>query len=244
MTKEDRPRPKVLIWDIEASDLAADFGFVFCIGWKWLGLPEINLIKIRQFPRFKRDVTDDRDVIKAFAAVMGRADLIVAHYGDKYDIPFVNTRSLIHGMGPMPNVPSYDPWRTARYKLKFNSNRLDNISKHVPILKGEERPLKTPIEPRCWVRAKAGHVPSLRYIEEHCRADVIVLEKEYLAIRPFASSLPNLAKCGGLKEEGCPSCGSPTIQSRGYRLTARGNHRRYQCRLCRHWFALPIKIKV
>lgn len=233
--------PRVLIWDIEASDLKGNFGFVFCIGYKWLGEKKTHLISIRDYPAFNRDITDDRAVLKAFAKVMEEADLMVTHYGQRFDYPFLNTRCMIHGMKPMPSVPHVDTWRIAKYKLALHSNRLDTLSRVIPV--SGVRELKTPLEAPQWMKGRAGHVPSIRYIEAHCRADVRVLEDVYVKIRPFSSNLPNLAKHqDGVF--GCPACGSEKVHARGYHLTAHGKRRRYQCQGCGQWFSAPRRIKV
>jgi uncharacterized protein YprB with RNaseH-like and TPR domain len=245
MGKNDLVGPKVLVWDIEASDLAADYGFVFCIGWKWLGCKDVNLIKIRSFKRFKSCVYDDTEVLKAFWPVMERADVHVTWYGAGFDLPFIQTRAMIKEVDPFPKVPHIDCWRIARNQLKFQSNRLDNVSRRIPVKAGALRELKTPVDAEHWMAGKAGNVKSLKYIEEHCAADIRVLENVYLALRKYApQTLPNLSKYDGTREEGCPHCGSMRIQSRGKALTTRGVRGKYQCQECKGWFTLPIKVKV
>lgn len=234
--------PKVLLWDIEASNLAANFGFIFCIGYKWAGEKQTHLISIRDFPKnFKNDTTNDKHVVEAFSKIVSEADVMVTHYGQRFDYPFVQTRLMMHGLPPLKDVPHIDTWRIAKYKLKFNSNRLDTISRAVPVGRDEKRELKTPLDSHHWVRGAAGHVPSIVYIERHCAADVKVLEKTYTTIRPYASSLPNLSKYLDKTREGCPACGAIETQKRGIKLTARGHQQRYQCQKCAHWFQAPFK---
>ena len=231
--------PKVLIWDVEASDLKANFGYVFCIGYKWLDEKKIHLISIRDFAgSFRRDTTDDRAVLAKFLDVMAEADVQIAHYGSRFDVRFVNTRLMMHGMEPLRRVPIIDTWRLAKDHLCFHSNRLDAISRAIPVHRGS-RKLKTPLEPEHWVRARAGDIKSLRYIEAHCIADIEVLEATYLELRRFSNNPPNLAKA--LDREGCPACGGERTQYRGYILTARGKRRQLQCRDCAHWFSAAMR---
>lgn len=242
---KDRREPKILLWDIEASDLAANFGFVFCIGYKWFGQGKTQVISIRDFPGFKRDVTNDRYVLREFQKVMEQADMQVTWYGSRFDLPFVQTRAMMGGLKPFARIPHVDAWRIARFQLKLNSNRLDTVSRAIPLGANENRKLKTPIDGQHWVKGKAGYTTALKYIESHCRADIEVLEEVYRTLRPYApQTVPNLSKLDARLEEGCPKCGSDRIQSRGYSLTARGAHRKYQCRGCFGWFSLPTKIKI
>jgi len=233
--------PKVLLWDIESSDFAADYGFVFCIGWKWLGEKKVNIIRIRETDEFKKDVTDDRGVIEMFRQVLEQADYQVTWYGERFDFPFVNTRALCNNQLPLPMVPHADGWRTARKKLKFQNNRLDGVSRAIPVLPGKKRELKTYIEGRHWVRAKAGYIDALAYVETHCIADIKVLENVYLTLRPFAVNPPNLSKVIQPEIHGCPACGEKSVHRRGYFVTANGKKQRVRCQACGHWFSLNIK---
>lgn len=235
-------QPKILLWDIEASNLNANYGFVFCIGYKWLGESQVKLISIRNFPKqMKLDHTNDSLVLKKFAEVMAEADLQVTHYGLRFDYPYIQTRLMIHGLPPLPNVPHVDTWRIAKYKLKLHSNRLDTVSHAIPVAQGKQRELKTPLSPEAWIRGHAGHIPSIRYIEDHCIADIKVLENSYLELRKYATSSPNVAKIINHSGEGCPNCGSFDIQLRGWNATARGRQRRAQCKSCAGWFQLPAR---
>lgn len=254
MKKPEMIKARILLWDIEASNLNANFGFVFCIGWKWFGESKVNLISVRDFPKsFDRDPTDDKEVIKAFTKIMAEADIQVFWYGLRFDLPFVNTRALINSLDPLPKVPHIDGWRIAKDRLKFNSNRLDTVSRAIPITntlepnpnRGDER--KTVLDPIAWMKAASGHIPSIKLIEDHCEKDVIVLENVYVAIRKHANNMPNLSKLNSLIlgerskfKEGCPSCGSFRMQARGKSLTVRGSKHRYQCQSCGHWFYAPL----
>lgn len=231
------PKPKVLLWDIECSNLAANFGFIYCVGYKFLGEPKPTIISLRDFPHYQHDPSSDRQLLKMFSKVFIQADAHITWYGSKFDFPFVNTRLLMHGLPPLPPIPHIDGWRIAKYKLKLNSNRLDTVSKIIP----NNKEKKTPIDNKHWVRAATGYEPSLKYIEKHCYADIQVLEKAYLAIRPYASNLPNFSKFLLHDKPGCPACGSTHVQRRGPQMTANGVKQRLHCQKCNHWFAVSNK---
>lgn len=240
---QTRP-PKILLWDIEASNLNANYGFIFCIGYKWLGESKVHLISSRDFPeQFEADPSDDSLVVAAFSEVLNEADAQVTWYGARFDYPFVQTRLLEHNLPPLPRIPHIDGWRIAKYQLKFNSNRLDTVSRFLAQLDGKNAEFKTQIDPKCWIRAQCGHVNSIRYIEDHCIADVKVLENVYQKIKPFASQLPNMSKLLTTKVDGCPACGSLKVQHRGTAVTTRGRQNRLQCQGCAYWFSTPIPRK-
>lgn len=224
---------KILIWDIEASNLNADFGFVFCIGWKWVGEKKTHLIKLRDSKTFNKDCTNDKEVVEKFGEVMEQADYHVAHYGTFFDPQYVNTRRMIHELPPMAPATLVDTWKTARKKLKLHSNRLDSIFTALGV-----EAVKTRLDPKYWVRAAAGHIPSLRYIEEHCVKDVDALEKVYLKLQPILMDTPNNAGING-KMLSCPRCGMESVngilQKRGLCYSKNGVAQRYQCKGCGGW---------
>ncbi len=222
---------KILSWDIEATNLSANFGTVLCIGYKWLGEDKTHMISVRDFKtRFKKDPTDDYMVLKEFAKVANEADVWVYHYGRRFDKPYVNTKLLMHGLPTLLDVQDIDTWWYARHKLKLNNNRLDTVQKAFNLPDS-----KTPLDGPLWRRAGAGHVPSLRKVEEHCHYDVLCLEEAYLTLRPVIHNHPNIALLDGVKGVCCTNCGSDNYVKKG--LVPKGNSRvtlrqRYKCKDC------------
>lgn len=230
-------KPKILLFDIESSNLAANIGFTICVGYKWLGEKKTHIISITDNKKmFKDDPTNDRYVIEAFAKIAESADLCVAHYGGGFDIPFLQTRALEHGL-PVIGFPALvDTWRAMKFKLKFNSNRLETLSRSLPYLNEKTAPRKTTLDFKMWRRGSAGHLPSIKQIEHHCVMDIRVLEDAYLALRPFISSHPYLHRLHDNKKEACPSCGSENVQRRGVAVTAKTKMGRLQCQKCSRWY--------
>lgn len=236
-------KPKVLLFDLEASNLAANFGFVFCVGYMFLEDKKPTILSIRDNKKqHKKDPTNDKFLIEAFRPVVESADVIVAHYGKKFDVPFLQTRCFEHGLDPL-NLPTLiDTWHTARYTLKFNSNRLDTINRAIP--GSAELAQKTPIDNKSWVRGPSGHIPSLKEIEHHCYMDILVLKNTYLALRPYMTNHPHLGKLIDPRAETCPQCASPKVQKHGLRATARGQSQRYRCLACGGTHFKPLTVKV
>lgn len=222
-------KPKILLFDIEASNLAANFGFVYCIGYKWLDSKKVTILSIRNHKKFLEDPTADGDVIEEFRPVLREADIVVHHYGSKFDVPFLQTRCFENEAQPLPEVACVDTWRIARFRMKFNSNRLDTIAKSAQL-----KVQKTPINNKAWVRAASGHLPSIKEIEHHCKMDVLVLEEVYKKLRPFANNHPTLSVLQGYN--GCPSCTSRNCIKQGIRAAGTTLKQQYNCKDCGRWF--------
>jgi len=175
---------KVLIYDIETSPNIGWFwraGFkqnintnqivkeraIICVSYKWQGEDEVyNLTwDINQCDKF---------LIEQFVEVLNEADLIVAHNGDNFDIKWLRTRALYHGIQMLPNYKQFDTLKLAKSKLYLNSNRLDYISKFL----GFEGKIQT--TPDLWNKVvMLNDRNSLNDMLDYCDEDVRQLEKVY-----------------------------------------------------------------
>lgn len=216
--------PRILIWDIEATNLNANFGFILCIGYKWLGEKKTHIISIDDFSLYKKDPTNDKEILEAFGDVFLEADLHVAHFGQYFDFPYINTRRMYHNLQPLPKTRLIDTWRLAKTNLKLNSNRLATVAEFFDL--GE----KTPVTGPHWIKAMAGNTKSLKYVKQHCKIDVQVLEDVYKLLSAFQPAFP--VYCDG---NSCPHCNSERIQRRGRQFAKQRTYARYQCQACGRW---------
>ena len=226
MTKSGA-EPRILAWDIEASNLSADFGMILCVGYKVVGEGRPRVLSILDYNE-TNPLRAEKRLLKDISAVLLSADVWVYQFGMYYDLPFVNSRLLYHGLPVLPpNFPAVDTWKVSRNRLKLRNNRLVTISEFLGT-KDE----KNPIKGEQWIRALAGHRPSMGYIVDHCRLDVLVLEEVYLRLRPLVLDHPFTGRGGPGK---CATCGGRRLQYRGYHLTRTRKYRRFQCQSCGKW---------
>lgn len=229
----------IVLFDIESTNLKADFGYMLCFGWKNLGDKKTNCVSIDQSTEFHKDPTNDKYVTKIAYDVLSKADMIISWNGIRFDVPFINTRMLVHMPGTyLPSIPHFDGLPISRHYLRLHSNRLASVAMFLGTAN------KTPLDGPTWTRASAGHKPSLRYVVEHCRRDVEVLEQVYMRLRPFAQKHPNLSLMDYgpsdklIKNEVpiiCPVCGDSKLTKRGERKTRQCSYQRYLCSSCGHW---------
>jgi uncharacterized protein YprB with RNaseH-like and TPR domain len=217
---------KILIWDIESSHLKADWATVLCIGWKWYGNHAMHVPSLMDYPGWKRDVTDDRKLIKTFHDVMMEAEMLVTYFGKGFDIKIMQSKFLEYGLPVLPNIPHVDLFYTVKSNMTLTRKSMDNVA-HYLNLDAE----KTHLSGTIWKRAMAGHVESMRYVIKHCRADVLVLEELYTRLRPLVRMHPRVAGWGP-----CRNCGSTDLQRRGIALTVtQGTRYRVRCNQCGAW---------
>lgn len=223
-------KSKILIWDIESSHLKADWATLLCIGYKWYGEPEVYVPSLMSYKGWTKDVTDDRKLVTAFHKTLMEADMLVTYFGKGFDIKMIQSKFLEYGLPVIPNIPHVDLFFTVKSNMTLTRKSLDNVS-HYLGLNNE----KTHLDGKTWKKAMAGHVDSMNYVIEHCKADVLVLEELYTKLRPMVRVHPRVAEYGS-----CNNCGSNHLQRRGYALTTtQGKRVRAQCQDCGAWHTFP-----
>lgn len=168
--------------DIETSNLAADFGIVFLYCIKVAGEDKI----------LERVITDkelhgslDKGVLEQVIEDMQKFDLLITYYGTKFDIPFLRTRALYHGLHfpEFGAVQHKDAYYIIKSKFRLSRNRMEQAAR---ILLGKTE--KTHINSVYWLKALQGDRRSLNYILDHCRKDVLDLERLYDAVRVYVKN--------------------------------------------------------
>jgi uncharacterized protein YprB with RNaseH-like and TPR domain len=174
-------------FDIETSNLNADFGVILCACIKGDGKPVVTLRGDRLVPGWSAKRSDDGPLVAAIAKELSKYDLWVAHNGQKFDIPFINTRLMASGQLPLarPKV-LIDPVWVARNNLRMSYNSLDKLSSVLGVNS------KTEVDPAIWLRATLdGDKKAMNYIVEHCVQDVITLDKVVDKLKHLCSAFNN-----------------------------------------------------
>lgn len=219
---------KILSWDLECSGLNADFGLILCAGMKEVGKGKPLVLNVLDYPGTDI-IAKERNLLKDLSERLLAADVWLTHFGTWFDLPFVNSRLLYHHLPILPpNFSHIDTWKISRNRLKLRNNRLITIQEHLKL--AEE---KNAIKPEQWIRALGGHRPSMSYIVEHCRRDVLVLEETYLRLRPLVLDHPSRGLVDG--RGGCGVCGERSLQKRGFHITRTRKYQRFQCTKCGAW---------
>jgi uncharacterized protein YprB with RNaseH-like and TPR domain len=142
-------------------------------------------------------------MLEKFIKVMSKADEIVAHNGDRFDLKWVRTRALYHGIDVMPFVKTIDTLKWAKKYFNFNSNKLDYIAKLLQVgakMDTGGLDLWKDIVFRKDMEALAKMV-------EYCKMDVEVLEAVFNKLNSYLAPQHNYAVQHGGEKYECPECG-------------------------------------
>ena len=203
---------------------------IICICWKFQGSNKIHSLKW--------DKGNDKEMILKFVDIMNDCDEVVGHNGDNFDIKWIRTRALFHGIMSMPEIKSIDTLKISRSKLKLPSNKLDEIAKFFGIGKKLEHrgmPMWEDIIERNSRKA-------MKEMVDYCKMDVEVLANVYLLLEGYSKPKTNIASFAGGDKADCNYCASENNKVVTRRVSAAGVVRvQLQCKDCHKFYTVSLK---
>ena len=187
--KAKSKQEKTCFLDIESEGLDADFGIIFCwvvedmqtgkVHKDCITLKDINAGKVTA-PAVQPK--EDKRVVDSLLSVLRQYDRVVAHYGSRFDIPFIRTRAVVNGLDfPMfGSLSQSDTWVMLKNKFKLSRNSLENGTKTL-LGKSRKDRLSLSVRHGCL----RGEEWALKYTLNHCIKDVKDLRDLYLKINGF-----------------------------------------------------------
>lgn len=170
--------------DIETTALHADFGIILCAVVKpsdknarpiIIRADELN-------PHWKTRRSNDKAVVRALRDTLDEFDVLVAHNGLRFDLPFIRTRLAKWGLKTLPDKKLVDPVQLARNKLRMSYNSLDKLAGYLGCNS------KTEVEGNMWLKAALdGDRRAMNYIVRHCVEDVKTLERIVDAVKGYST---------------------------------------------------------
>jgi hypothetical protein len=232
-------KPKILLYDIETmANLAYVWGkyeqdvvayekewYMLCFAYKWLGEKTTHVVSLPDFKTYKKDKTNDKELVTALWKLFDEADIVIAHNGNSFDQKKSNARFIAHGL-PAPSLyKQIDTKLVAKRYFNFNSNKLDDLGK----LLGCGQKLSTGGFD-LWLGCASGDKKSWKKMTDYNKQDVVLLEQVYLKLRGWDNQHPSVALIAGV--DGCPNCVSKKIKKRGFNYTKTKKYQAYQCLEC------------
>lgn len=190
---------------------------------------KVKTYSLPDYPLYRKDKHNDRDLVKKLKEVLDESDIVVAHNGDGFDLPKINTRIAFHGLGSPSPYKTIDTLKIVRKVFALNSNRLNDAGKFFNL--GEK--VATPGF-KLWLDCMDGDKKAWALMNKYNAQDVILLEALYNHLRPWMSNHPNMNVLNGTTCM-CKICGGGPLQKRGFNITAAGRFQKYQCQNCGGW---------
>lgn len=231
---------KILLYDIETTpNLAYVWGkyqqdviayeeqwYIISVAWKWLGQKTVHGAVLPDFKTYKKDPSNDIEIVKLTHSLFEEADVVIAHNGDSFDQKKSHARMMVHGLTPPSPYKSVDTLKVARKYANFNSNKLADLGEILGIGKKLETGGFS-----LWKGCMEGSPSAWRTMKKYNKQDVVLLEETYLALRPWIQNHPSMSLLED-KMESCPNCGGENLIKTGYYFTRVNKVQVWKCKDC------------
>lgn len=190
---------------------------IICIAYKWEGQKTVHALK------WDRN-QNDKKMLEQFAPILESANEVIGQNCDSYDIKWVRTRCLFHGIPLNPTFISHDTLKVARSQFRFNSNKLDYIASFLGY--GGKKPTNFQL----WKDILLyNDSKAMTKMISYCKHDVLLLENIWNRFMPHVAAKSNIAKYIFQ----CPECGSSRTIINQRRKTAQGYKKiTFRCKDC------------
>lgn len=234
---------KVLILDIETSPIMAkvwslwkqnvsldqieDDWFIMAYCAKWLGEDTCYYSDCRE------NIGKDLYLLAELHELLDEADIVVAHNGDKFDIPKINARFLMNGFMPPSPYKTIDTVKVAKKTFGFTSNKLAYLTD--TLCKTKKTDHAKFAGWKLWNECMKGNDEAWNEMTDYNIMDVVSLEELYTVLKSWITNHPNVNVQDDEETYRCPKCGSDNLVKRGFHYTNKGQYQRYRCRDCGGW---------
>ena len=232
---------KILVLDIETTpNLAYVWRFfkenvgakqvvehteIMSFAYKWLGEEEVFY--------WDTEIASEKDILPYLMEALDAADIVIAHNGNKFDLPTIQGRALVAGLRPPSPYKTVDTLLVARYEFNFPANSLEYLSGVLGVDKKDSHKNFPGFE--LWAECLKGNPEAWKEMKVYNIQDVVTLEQVYLKMRPWMRRHPNVGVYDEHTNSVCPKCGGSHLHWRGYARTNVGKYHRFVCLDCGGW---------
>lgn len=234
---------KIMFFDIETSPLQAyvwrtgkqyvDYNQVvegsevkiICICWKYLGDPKSYGL------HWNTKTQSDAAMLKKFTKEANKADIVMGHNIDRFDIGHIRTRIALNDIKKARWAEGLTADTLKQYRRSFNlpSNRLDAVARMLGI--GHKNPMSFDD----WVAVMNGSKKALTKMMLYCHKDVDLNIKVHKRLSPYIKITNHEKKLMDVQSEShskCTECGSDQYIKYGTYNYKCKPFQRYLCRSC------------
>lgn len=219
-SEESSKSPKILIYDIETSQLEADVWWsgkqyvsanrikseprIITVAYKWLGS---DIVEYLQWDENQ----SDEQLVREFVEIYNEADMVVGYNSSKFDNRFLNARAFKYNLDINIHVKSLDLMREAKKYFRMPSYSLNNISRFLD--------LPTKLQHSgidMWDAIQYGSkdeaTQAMNLMIEYNIQDIIVTENLYHRMIKYIKSPIHVGVLRGGAKSTCPICGGTNVK--------------------------------
>ena len=193
----------------------------------WVGAPDSEIIYMDN--RGRRDLYDDKHLIKELVKLMNKADVIIGQNVEHFDIRKLAARASFHRLPPFRPVKITDILKEERRVFAFTSHKLaykTEMNRKYKKLKHEKYPGFD-----LWKACMVDTLDAWKEMERYCKHDVLSTEERYIDVSGWIRTQA-LGPIDGVMR--C-KCGSADLHKEGFAHTDAGKFQIYSCKNCGKW---------
>lgn len=217
------------VWEANAVWVERDT-YIMTFAAKWGHEKKTKTYALPDYPAYRRDKYNDKHLCHDLFAMLDKADIVVAHNGDAFDIKKINSRLIVNGLKPPSPFKTIDTLKLARRVFKFDSNKLDNLGRYL----GEGRKIPN-TGAALWRGCVNGDPKAWKTMRRYNAQDVDLLVRVYERLKAWAPNHPDLRMWSERPIHSCPTCQTGRLQRRGYNVSKAGKRERFVCLSCGAW---------
>lgn len=209
-------------WKTNLFDIEEDW-HMQSFAYKWGNEKTVHCVSLPDFKKlYKKEPHNDYEVVKALYELFLKADIIVGHNGDKFDIRKAKTRFLVHRLDPPRPFKTVDTLKVAK-KFGFIANSLDEVCRQLELGRKVEVGAHD-----LWKKCYDGDMKAWGLMVKYNKHDVTLLELLYRRFLPWINPFPRVRMDNGK----CPKCGDSNFKKNGLKFTRTTQTQRYTCLTC------------
>lgn len=205
---------------------------IICISWAW------NDGEVQHLD-WDLDKQCDKKLLKKFIKELDKADEIIAHNGDKFDIKTIRTRAMFHNIQMRPKYRMIDTYKLCKSYLNLPSASLKEACKYFDIeQKADSGGMQT------WIGVVLDKDPeAMEQMLYYCDHDITALRSLYNKLQNWIAPSFHYGVKGGGEKFMCPECGSANVgHSKDYVTRAGTIQRQMKCRECKKNYTISNKV--
>jgi len=194
--------------------------------WKWEGEDKVHHLD------WGLNKQCDKKLLKKLIKEFDKADEIVAHNGDRFDMKWVRSRAIYHGLEMRSDYRTIDTLKLAKSNLNLPSYSLKELCKYYGLPnKIDAGGIET------WKRIQFNKDrQALDHLLYYGDGDIISLEAVYNCLKPYVKHKTNYSVLRGNEKFHCPECAALPHYNKMY-TTATGTIKHYmKCPDCKSTF--------
>lgn len=230
--------PKILCFDLELAPLVLEgwglyeqnFGlnqirqdwFILSFAAKFLDEDKIYYFDQRK----ERPLENDYKLVNKLHELINKADIILGHNSDRFDLKKINARFIKHNLDPIPPKQTIDTLKIAKKFFSFTSNKLEYLAKFLSCSEKSNHSKFT--GHILWHECLKRNKDAFNEMELYNKQDVLTTIEVYQKLVRF----DNTINFQIYEQKRVCYCGSTEFFKNGFKYQKSGVFQLYKCSGC------------